>query len=115
MYTVGYLVVKVGAVKKLDFIVSTLDLKAVDDAMETQEAVDEPCPEEDCHGEEEEEEEEDDPSAPAPELPARVRRLRDAISHTRHFVSMSARPRWQVAAMDVVATCAAQLAMDKWV
>ncbi len=44
----------------------------------------------------------------------RVRRLREAIDHTRHFVSMSKQPRWQITAMDIVARCAAQLQMERY-
>ena len=76
-----------------------------------------PCPEQGFHGEEQELEDDEDlqQSSADSQLPppAHVVRLRDAISHTRHLVSMSKRPRWQVIAMDVVATCSAQLAMDK--
>ncbi len=41
-----------------------------------------------------------------------VRLLRDVIGHTRHFVSMSKRPEWQIVAMEIVSRSARLISLN---
>ena len=46
-------------------------------------------------------------------VPERVKFLRDTIEHCRHFISMVARPKWQLLSMQIVAEAILQLEMQQ--
>jgi len=69
----------------------------------------EKCPEDGFHGEEEEshpdcgEEDEDEDVDVKTPLSSKASMMKEVMSHTRHFVSMTSRPEWQFLALDAVA------------
>lgn len=91
------------------------DLKDADNAlnMDTEDLDNEPCPPEGFHNRERDEVEGVDSDAVPPPPSDRVKSLRDVIDHTRHFISMVECPQWQILALDIVARCAKELAMEQ--
>jgi Fe-S-cluster-containing dehydrogenase component len=79
------------------------------------------CPEEGFHGEKERRQDDDDEhnlgdgDDKQQETPERVKFLREAIKHCRHFISMVACPQWQLIAMEIVAKAILGLKMEKCV
>ena len=55
----------------------------------------------------------EDDGAPAKTIPDRVKFLKKAIEHSRHFVSMVAHPSWQIASMKIVAYAVKVVQVDQ--
>ena len=92
-----------------------LDLRESDRLLFEDREVEE-CPEDGFHqpkqGREAEAVDEDD-GAPAKTIPDRVKFLKKAIEHSRHFVSMVAHPSWQIASMKIVAYAVKVVQVDQ--